>query len=175
MNKTQNYASGTTVTVERSRMELDGLLSKHGASSRGIQCDDAAGIAMVAFIMGGHKYRIELPLPRLSLDVPAKAQPRGWSGWSSSRRSDYATKAWQQACRERWRALVLTVKAKLEIIKIGVSSVQREFMADLVLSDGGTLHQHIATALEDAALGRGKQGTSGLQLPQFASATATEN
>lgn len=165
---TKNYAAGTKVTVERSRAELDSLLSKHGATSRGIQCNDAEGIAMVAFIIHGHKYRIELPLPKLTLNVVVKEQPRGWDSWSSSRRSDYATKTWQQACRERWRALVLTVKAKLEIIAIGVSSVEREFLADMVLENGATLHQQLGQALEAAATGRG--AAHNLSLPQFAGA-----
>jgi hypothetical protein len=40
---------------------------------------------------------------------------------------------WDQAYRERWRWLVLLTKAKLEIVRVGVSTCEREFFADLLL------------------------------------------
>jgi hypothetical protein len=39
--------------------------------------------------------------------------------------------------------MVLLVKAKLELVALGMSSVEREFLADLMLPDGRRVHQAI--------------------------------
>lgn len=39
---------------------------------------------------------------------------------------------WEQACRSRWRALLLSVKAKLESVEIGISEFEEEFLAHIV-------------------------------------------
>jgi hypothetical protein len=127
---TNPYAAGTTVPVERSRAELDKILAKHGATQRGIVQDDDVGRAAVMFVMAGSQYRLEVPLPLApKFSTPSK---------------------WEQACRERWRAVVLLVKAKLELARLGVSTVQREFMADLVLPNGQTLHTAMQGPIADA-------------------------
>lgn len=134
------YAKGTDVPVERSKAELDALLSKHGAAQRGIGCDDNLGLAIVNFRLFQRSIRIELPLPRLD-------------EFKSVRRSTGRTfaetqhRAWEQACRERWRLLVLTVRAKLELVAIGGSTHEREFLADIYLPDGRTVGQAMAPQL----------------------------
>lgn len=168
----KSYAAGTIVSAEKSRAELDTILSRHGATNRGIQCDDERGIAMAAFVINGHKYRIDIPMPVLTMDLPATERPRGWADWTSARRSEYVAKHWQQACRERWRTLVLTVKAKLEIARLGVSSIEREFLADLVLIGGDTMHQHVGAMLEQAARGIG-DGRMMLALPEMTATRRT--
>ena len=45
--------------------------------------------------------------------------------------------------RRSWRALLLIVKAKLEMIANGGSSAEREFLADMLLPNGET----VATAI----------------------------
>jgi hypothetical protein len=41
--------------------------------------------------------------------------------------------------RRRWRAMLLVIKAKLEIVATGSSSFEREFLADILLPDGSTV------------------------------------
>ena len=110
---TKPFASATKVPIERSKVEIDLLLQRHGATKRGIQVDDEARKAIVAFALEGRLYRMELPLP----------DPNDG-----------------KANRVRWRAVVLLIKTKLEVIRIGVSTPEREFLADLVLPDGSTAH-----------------------------------
>ena len=52
-----------------------------------------------------------------------------------------ADAAWEKSCRQRWRALALVVKAKLDAVELGVSSIAHEFMAHIVLPSGETLGQ----------------------------------
>jgi hypothetical protein len=138
------YAHGTVVSVEKSKAELDALLGKHGATSRGVMSNDTEGLVYVFFEIAGSKYQISVPLPKLG-DFPSKnSQPPGWWGWTDGRRAEWRYKSWEQACRERWRAVVLMVKSKLEIVRIGMSTVQREFLSDLVLKNGRTVSEMIA-------------------------------
>lgn len=43
-----------------------------------------------------------------------------------------------QRARQRWRALVLVVKAKLEAVESGISTFEREFLANIMLPNGAT-------------------------------------
>ena len=58
--------------------------------------------------------------------------------------------------RRRWRVLVLLVKAKLEAVASGETSVRDEFMANIVLLDGRTMGEwatpHIMAACQIGAM-----------------------
>jgi hypothetical protein len=56
----------------------------------------------------------------------------------------------EQVEREHWRALLLLVKAKLEFVAGGLSTVEREFLAHVVLPNGSTVGDEIAPRLEQA-------------------------
>ncbi len=142
------YASGTTVSAEKSRLELEGLLAKHGATQRAVMTNDACGLVSIAFIIHAHKYRLDVPLPnRAEFDRPKKP-PHGWLSWTVARRVSWAEGQCAQAQRERWRAVVLACKAKLELVRMGISTIEREFLADLVLPDGSTAAQTIGVYME---------------------------
>jgi hypothetical protein len=117
--KRRAYAQGTDVSVAKSKAEVDALLGKHGATQRGVMNDDEKSLASILFALAGRCYRIDVPLP----------------------------KSGEQEQRERWRAVVLMVKAKLELVAIGASSVEREFLADLIMADGHKLADHIRNRL----------------------------
>lgn len=61
-----------------------------------------------------------------------------------------AYEAWEQACRSRWRALYLIIKAKLEAVDSGISTIEREFLYDIVLPDGKTVGEYMAPQIEAA-------------------------
>ncbi len=158
MNETPKYAAGTKVPIDRSKVELDGLLAKHGSMQRVLMHDEEERRAVVGFSLAGRKYRIEVPMPEA---VTAEAypkdpkvkggylpRPRGFAAWAVERRQRWAQEAYQQACRERWRGLVLLVKAKLEIVRMGASTFEREFLADLVLPSGMTAAETIGPYMQ---------------------------
>jgi hypothetical protein len=67
------------------------------------------------------------------------------------RRTESAAQAaYDQAVRARWRALLLIIKAKLEAIAGGISTLEREFLADVVMPDSQTVGQWLAPQLEAA-------------------------
>lgn len=156
------YAAGTSVSVEKSKFELDTLLKKHGASQRAFADDDTGGRAVVVFTLSGRQYRLEVPLPRRDDFKPRTYgdggkllpkeqrvdEPRGWRAWGATSRDAWVQSRYEQATRERWRAVLLLVKAKLEIVALGLSSVEKEFLADLVLSDGRRVHDALKAPIE---------------------------
>ncbi len=125
-------------------MELDALLKKHGAAQRAFMDDDAKGEAVVMFTLRERQFRLAIPLPKLDA-FKRVCSRRSWKDATPEQQR----KAHEQACRERWRAVVLLVKAKLELIALGVSSAEREFLADLVLPDGMRVHDRLKLAISD--------------------------
>jgi len=102
--KARAYAFGTTVPVEKSRAEIERLLAKHGAAQLGIISDAEQGLAAVLFTIARRQVRLRVPLPRLS-EVKAGTE-------NGELRGDPVLR-WEQLSRERWRAVLLLVRAKL--------------------------------------------------------------
>ena len=140
------YAKGTTVDVSKSRAEIDHVLTKNGASSVGILNDSDKAVAVVAFTIRGAKFRLEIPLPSMA-EVDKAAKSKQWFSWDETKRLAWKRVELAQRERERWRAVLLLIKSKLEIVRIGLSSVEREFMADLVLPSGQRAEAFFAEAI----------------------------
>ena len=137
------YAADTSVSVERSRAEIEKTLARYGADSFGYFTE--ANRAVVAFRMSDRQIRFILSMPDKELrectHTPAKGERR---------RADGARIAWEQACRQRWRALALVIKAKLEAVTAGITTVEDEFLAHTVLPDGTTFGQWAKPQLDQA-------------------------
>lgn len=95
-------------------------------------------LAVIGFLMVGRQIRFLLPLP--------DKQARGYwytPGRGQRRTEEAAHASWEQACRSRWRALYLIVKAKMEVVDAGISTIEREFLYDIVLPDGRTVGERM--------------------------------
>jgi hypothetical protein len=55
----------------------------------------------------------------------------------------------EAATRQRWRAVVLVLKAKLEAVASGISTLEAEFLANVVLGNGLTVGQAILPRLTE--------------------------
>jgi|SRR6185436_9945837 len=152
----RRFAEGTEVPVSKTRAELDALLARHGASQRAIFDDDEAGRAVVQFRMAERMARLELRTVPPNAPDPTRADynqkadcAHGWNSWTVQRRKEWLAKQRDQFAREAWRRLLLVTKAKLEIIADGASTFEREFLADLLLGDGTTVHEAISERLAE--------------------------
>lgn len=134
---TGTYAANTTVTTEASRAEIERTLRRYGAQSFAYGWDQKG--AMIEFGHQGRRIRFVLPLPdRTSEEFTHYT--RGTTYKTKHRRTpEAAEKQWEQACRQRWRALSLCIKAKLEAVDAGISEFEDEFMANIVLPDNSTV------------------------------------
>jgi hypothetical protein len=129
------YAENTSVSVSKTKGEIDGLLRKHKAT--GFGSFEEQNRALLVFQMQERRIRFELPLPaqmdkRFILTTQGKV-----------RSVDAAMMAWEQACRSRWRALFLCIKAKLESIESGIETFEDAFLAHIQMPDGKTVAEHV--------------------------------
>lgn len=135
------YAEGTSVDVATSRAELERTLVRYGADGFAYGWEGAR--AMVQFRSQGRFVRFLLAVPERSDFEQTEA--------GNARTSDAAiTKAWEQAQRQRWRALNLVVKAKLEAVEAGITTFEEEFLAHIVLPDGSTVAESALPAIARA-------------------------
>lgn len=126
------YAEATSVSTEKSRFEIERTLRRYGADQFGYMTD--RNQAVIAFTASGRRVKFVLPLPDPTDKAFTHTPTRG------TRRSQaQADEAWEQACRQRWRALALCIKAKLEAVEAGITSFETEFLAYVVLPDGRTV------------------------------------
>ena len=133
------YASGTDVPSDRSRAEIERTLKRFGATAFAYGWE--GDVATIAFKMDSRHIRFRLPLP--GMDSPEIARtPTG-----KVRARAAAEAAYEQAVRQRWRALLLVVKAKLEAIEAGIGTVESEFLDAVVLPDGSTVGQWVKPQL----------------------------
>jgi hypothetical protein len=56
----------------------------------------------------------------------------------------------EQATRQKWRALNLVIKAKLEAVEAGIVTFEDEFMAHMVLPNGATVAEYVGPQIEEA-------------------------
>lgn len=142
------YATQTSVPVTKTRQEIEELVNKYGATQYMSAYD--ATRSFVGFTMQDRQVHFLVPLPNPA--DRAFTCYRDRYGYERARTADAAKKEWEQACRTRWRALLLVIKAKLEAVAVGISTFDTEFMANIVLPDGslvGAMVQpRIATAYE---------------------------
>lgn len=148
------YATQTSVSVAKTRAEIEDVLTRYGADGFGVVM--ALNRARVEFTMttpdtGRLMIRMELTLPNPNDDefryTPARRHKRD---------DRDAQRAWEQACRSSWRALLLVVKAKLEAVEVGISTIEREFMANIVLPNGQTMADQIIPQLPEAFESNGR-------------------
>jgi len=147
------YAQDTSVAVEKSKAEIERILMRYGCDQFMSGWDQTK--ATIGFRHKGRFVSIVLALPDRQDKEFTHKQPRATWRPPIARDPADAHKVWEQACRQRWRALALVVKAKLEAVEIGISSFDAEFLAWTMLPDGRSVGEWIAPQLE-AAYSSGK-------------------
>ena len=101
--------------------------------------------AVIGFRMSSKMLRFTISLPPKDADefkyTPSKRRERSPAD---------QIKAWEQSVRQRWRALALVVKAKLEAVETGITTFEEEFMSHILLPNGETVGQHMLPQIERA-------------------------
>lgn len=139
------FAANTDVSVERSKAEIEGVVMRYGAN--GFISGWLGNEAMITFEMRDRRIRFILPLPERNAEEYTHRRVNQHATTTTPRSPEEAYKAWEQACRQKWRALALAVKAKLEAVESGISSFEEEFLAHIVLPTGLTIGQTIVPGL----------------------------
>jgi hypothetical protein len=135
------YATNTSVGVDRSKAEIERTLTRYGASEFAYATKPT--MAVIGFRIANRAVKMTLPLPD-----PGSRQFTHTANRGTRRTESQAYTEWEQACRQRWRALALVIKAKLEAVESGISTVENEFMAHIMLPDGITVGEFLAPQIE---------------------------
>ena len=134
------YAQSTTVDSGKSRAEIERTLARYGAE--GFMYGWDRDRAIVGFVIAGRQVRFELPLPdrnaREFTHTPSRGQRRS---------PEQQEQAYEQGVRQRWRALALVIKAKLEAVETGIVTFEQEFAMHFMLPSGQTVGQWVLPQL----------------------------
>ena len=136
------YAANTTVSADKSRSEIERTLQRYGADQFLYGWDKHH--AVLGFQMDGRQIKFLLPMP----DKSDRKYTHSQTGRLRSEAA--AHKEWEQACRQKWRALALVIKAKLEAVDAGITVFEDEFLANIVLPNGGTVGSYMRPQIAQA-------------------------
>ncbi|HEY5857771.1 MAG TPA: hypothetical protein VIW24_27975 [Aldersonia sp.] len=156
------YAAATDVAADRSRGEIERTLQRYGA--RGFMYGWDETRAVVGFVIHDRQVRFVLPLPDRA-DAEFSRTPTG-----RERTANAAQDAYDQAVRQRWRALALVLKAKLEAVETGLVTFEQEFLAYLVLPSGETVGDAVMPRVAEAY----RTGTTPPLLPFYGPGAITQ-
>ena len=134
----RRYAERTKVPVTQSRNEIEAMVKKFGAHQ--VLSYEDKDRAIVQFMAHGR-------MIRFTLELPEKTEP------AESRRC--------------WRALVLLVKSKITAVTENIVTFEQEFLGNVVMADGKTVHEH---ARETIRLSY-ESGVTQTLLPDFSKGT----
>jgi hypothetical protein len=140
------YAENTTVGADKSRAEIERTLRRYGADAFSYAWDGDR--AMVGFRAFGRAIKFEVVMPPLAdfrYSSGATYKPR-----AVERSEEQMREHQDKAMRQRWRALALVIKAKLEAVESGISVFEEEFLAHIVLPNGKTVGQWMAPQVAQA-------------------------
>lgn len=125
----RRYAEDTKVPAGQSQDQIKALLRKAGADS--IAVYESAEQSAIAFRLQERLYKVTVPISK-------------------------AAKNPGQDERRAWRLLLLLLKAKCEAINEGATTVEREFLADMLMPDGQTVGEwaspQLALAYKNGAM-----------------------
>lgn len=128
------YAENTSVKAETSRAEIERTLTRYGASAFAYSWQE--GHASIGFLANGIEVRFVLPLPTVD-DREFTHTPTGRPRASAVVKVEH-----DKAIRQRWRALSLVVKAKLEAVESGIVTFEQEFFGHIVIN-GSTVFDQV--------------------------------
>lgn len=137
------YAARTDVTSEKSRSEIERTLQRYGATSFAYGTDDDLNAAMIGFKAQGRQIRFVLTMP-------SRTERRFTHHAAGPRTASAAENLYEQAVRQKWRALLLIVKAKLEAVESGIVTFEQEFLPHIIMPGGKTVYESVAAGIEAA-------------------------
>jgi hypothetical protein len=117
--KPRLFAQNTKVPVVQTRAEIERLLGRHKAAQFGTAVDYQILKARVQF-------RLHDRIVRFVIDLP---DPKKYG----------RAERLEQQERQKWRALLLVIKAKLEAVENAIASFEEEFLGYIVMPNDQTM------------------------------------
>lgn len=111
------FAEHTRVPISRSKAQIEETLTRYGIEEFGFGTSQRG--SGILFKKDGRCYKLNVPNP-------------------DEKKFD-SDSQYERAKRQRWRILLLSLKAKLEEIEAGLVSFEDQFLAYMALPDGSTV------------------------------------
>ncbi len=124
------YAAKTRVPVSQSRAEIERLLERHQAKQYGTAVDYDLRKARVQFRLADRIVRFVIELP------DEKKLGRA--------------ERYERAERQKWRALLLVIKAKLESVENQIETFEEAFLAHIVMPNDQTVAEIVRPQIADS-------------------------
>lgn len=138
------YAENTQVSESKSKVELDELLRKWKATNVAVGGSDFEAICY--FAINGWHVKFRMPMPTDAEAARHAKRRYNWRAPEQAQKDQWV----EQERRRRWRALVLTIKAKLVGVENAVESFEQAFLAHLVIEGGETVGNRVVPMLAEA-------------------------
>lgn len=139
------YAEDTKVAPERTLSEIQSILKRYGATKYAL-LDEGDSVA-IAFEMKDRRCKMVLTLPKI--------ENYKWTETGRTRTASVQRSEWEQACKSKYRSLLLVIKAKLESIESGIETFDQAFMAHIMLPNGRTVGEQLIPQVKDAYISGG--------------------
>lgn len=120
------YAKKSSVSPQKTRDDIEKTLVRYGAE--GFAYGWQGKNVMIGFMLRDRRMQFVLPLP----DAGNNKQKH------------------EQEIRSKWRALFLIIKAKLEAVESGITTLEDEFLAHIVLPGGETVGDWMKPQIDEA-------------------------
>jgi hypothetical protein len=135
------YAVKTTVPVEKSRLEFETLMRRYHAT--GFRRGWTENREVLEFSMNNRIFRFDIPVPtKTDVNLDKRKYRMDYDKWLA--------REIEQIHRQRWRRLLLYVKAALEMADEGLWSLESMFLAKLVLPDDTTVESFLVPQIEES-------------------------
>lgn len=145
------FAKDTSVSPEKTKAEIEETVRRFGASA--FVSGWEPGRAFVQFKVRDRFVRFDVVLPIGTEErFKKKPNPRYPNNrlYDKARTPEQIKAAVDQETRTRWRALLLSIKAKLAAVQAGIESFESAFLPYVLLPDGRTVATAVLPLIADA-------------------------
>lgn len=140
---TKRYAEGTSVSISRSREEIERMLKKHKAT--GFLYGDQGDRAAIAFELKGRRYRMELHYPEKdTLNIGGHNQYT-----SHLSHTERIENAYEKEKQRLWRGLALLIRGKLEAVASEIVTIEKELGWYTVMPNNQAAGEWLEPQLEE--------------------------
>jgi phospholipase/lecithinase/hemolysin len=152
------YASSTDVSSDKSQQEIQRTLRRYGATR--FMMGWSEDRAMIGFVIRQRQVRFLLPMPDPQAREFTHTPSKGLARSPAQREAEY-----EQAVRQRWRALNLVIKAKLEAVEAGIVDFDTEFLGQIVLPNNQTVAETVVPRMQEQLEGGSLELLPALEAP----------
>lgn len=143
----------TATQVSTSKVELERMLKRYGATGYSVSEDYAARRVILSIVLPDHAGR---GAPRIPVKLPVDVRAVYDALYGRPRNNGYNSAYLDQAERVAWRNLVLWVDAALSAATIGLQTITEAFFAHTVAGENGERMIEVVERAQ-AQLGAGVQ------------------